>query len=113
MQKVTAVSSGQLATSVLIDPLLFRGETTHAKPKTNLLLIDPIRSGTKMASYCGLEFPFMTHTGLSRSTSCRDLTHPRHAPVMLLYNPTFEIPFRLSQIPAVIQTKIGVVPSLG
>ena len=44
MQKVTVVSSGQLATSVLIlSP--FRGETTHAKPKTNLLLIDPIRNG--------------------------------------------------------------------
>ena len=41
MQKVTVVASGQLATSALIlSP--FRGETTHAKPKTNLLLIDPI-----------------------------------------------------------------------
>ena len=34
-------------------------------------------------------------------------------PGYALYNPTFELPFRLSQIPAVIQTKIGVVPSLG
>ena len=66
-----------------------------------------------MASYCGLEFPFMTHAELSRSTSCRDLTPSATCPGMLLYNLTFEIPFRLSQIPAVIQMKIGVVPSLG